>query len=443
MTHRHPDPAQAAGDAVDGMLREAMALHRAGEFAAAEARYRDGLAVAPEHPDLLHWLGVLLFVTGRRDAARPLIERSIGLAPAFPGFYNNYGNVLLASGAVADAERAYRRCLELDRGQPAVWCNLGICLRRTGRVAEAVAAFEAALGGEGDHPDACKDLVDALQAQNKLDEVTSAYEASCAALPAYEPAFVQLARLYSLAGRIADAARVYRRWQEADPDHPVPRHMLAACTGEGVPARADDAMIRATFDGFAASFDAVLAKLDYRTPERLCELVAAQLPAPAGDLNVLDIGCGTGLCGPLLRPRARALTGVDLSPGMLDKARERGVYDVLAEAELVAYLREHPAAFDLIVCADTLCYFGGLEDAFAAARAALRPAGRFAFSVERADDDDTSDFRLHPHGRYAHRPAYVEAALAAAGLVRLDRRDLALRRERGEPVAGCLFCVGA
>jgi predicted TPR repeat methyltransferase len=441
MTEQHRDPAQTAVSA-DAVLREAMALHRAGELAAAEARYREALAVAPAHPDVLHWLGVLLFVTGRREEARPLIERSIGLVPEFPGFHNNYGNVLLASDAFADAEQAYRRCLALHPEQPAVWCNLGICLRRAGRAAEAVVAFEAALGGEGDHPDACKGLVDALKAQNKLDEVTSAYEASCAEMPAYEPAFVQLARLYSVAGRVADAARVYRRWHEADPDHPVPRHMLAACTGEAVPSRAADAMIRTTFDGFAASFDTVLAKLDYQTPARLCELLAAQLPAAAGDLAVLDIGCGTGLCGPLLRPRARELTGVDLSPGMLDKARERGVYDALTEAELVAYLREHPTAFDLIVCADTLCYFGPLDEVFAAARAALQPGGRFAFSVERAADDDTGDFRLHPHGRYAHRPVYVETALGAAGLALLERRDAALRRELGKPVAGCLYCAG-
>ena len=427
----------------NALLREAMALHRAGEHAPAEARYRAALALAPEHPDVLHWLGVLLYVTHRREAARALIERSIALVPSFPGFHNNYGNVLLASGDAAAAAHAYRRCLELDPRQPSVWCNLGICLRRAGRTGEAVDAFEQALGLDAISSGDGASLVDILQAQGKFEDVADAYEASVEQLPHYERAFGQLARLYTRAGRIADAARVYRRWLETSPDHPVPRHMLAACTGEAVPARADDAMVRATFDGFATSFDQVLSELRYQTPERLCEQAAGHIDTAAGKLRVLDIGCGTGLCGPLLRPWAGELIGVDLSPGMLGKARERGVYDALIEAELVAYLRDHPGAFDLIVCADTLCYFGGLAEALAAARTALTPGGRFAFSVERAGDEAQADFVLHPHGRYAHRPAYVAAALAAAGLALLDRRDTDLRLELGKPVAGCLFCTGA
>ncbi len=95
---------------------------------------------------------------------------------------------------------------------------------------------------------------------------------------------------------------------------------------------------------------------------------------------------------------------------MLDQARGRDVYDELIEAELVGWLRGRPGAFDLILCADTLCYFGRLDEVFAASRAALRPGGRFVFSVESADGAaDVAQYRLHPSGRYAHRSAFVEA----------------------------------
>ena len=83
---------------------------------------------------------------------------------------------------------------------------------------------------------------------------------------------------------------------------------------------------------------------------------------PSKSLDVLDAGCGTGLCGPLVAPYARRLTGVDLSAGMLAQAKEKNVYDALMKGELTEYLRDSREAFDLIVSADTLVYFGGLED---------------------------------------------------------------------------------
>ena len=87
--------------------------------------------------------------------------------------------------------------------------------------------------------------------------------------------------------------------------------MRAACSGEDVPARAAADYIETTFDSFAANFKAKLERLSYRAPA----LVAAALDnaglTAAKQLDVLDIGCGTGLCGPFIAPRARRLGGVD------------------------------------------------------------------------------------------------------------------------------------
>src|SRR5205823_1798095 len=111
----------------------------------------------------------------------------------------------------------------------------------------------------------------------------------------------------------------------------------------------------ALFDGYAEKFDEHLTgQLRYRCPELLHEAVARL--NPGAGLNVLDLGCGTGLCGPLFRPLAATLTGVDLSPGMIDKARRRGVYDRLDLEDLVTALRRAPGAVDLLLAADVLVY---------------------------------------------------------------------------------------
>ena len=134
--------------------------------------------------------------------------------------------------------------------------------------------------------------------------------------------------------------------------------MLAACTGRDVPPRASQGFVVGIFDVFAASFESKLASLSYRAPALVAAMLEDSGLQPSKSLDVLDAGCGTGLCGPLVAPYARRLTGVDLSAGMLARAKEKNVYDALVQGELTEYLRGSSDAFDLIVSADTLVYFG-------------------------------------------------------------------------------------
>jgi predicted TPR repeat methyltransferase len=155
-------------------------------------------------------------------------------------------------------------------------------------------------------------------------------------------------------------------------------------------------------------------------------------------LAALDAGCGTGLCAPLLAPFVARLTGVDLSPQMLAKARQRGGYDELVQGEMTQYLSAHEAEFDLIVSADTLCYFGALSTVLACARSALREGGVLIFTVEHAEDPGDVGYRLNPHGRYSHGEDYVRRGLDAARLEVLATSRAVLRMESGYPVIGLL-----
>ncbi len=212
-------------------------------------------------------------------------------------------------------------------------------------------------------------------------------------------------------------------------------HLLAACAGQEVPTRASDDCVRGTFDGFAASFDEVLERLKYRAPALVGDAVARWVGAPAAALDVLDAGAGTGLCCPHLRGYARRLTGVDLSQPMLDKARDRGGYDALEAAELTAYMQAHPGASDLVVSADTLCYFGDLWGVVAAAAATTRPGGHLIFTVEHAVAEPAQGFQINPHGRYSHTEPYLRDTLSLS----VDKAHL--RLEGGRPVEGFLVAA--
>jgi len=150
------------------------------------------------------------------------------------------------------------------------------------------------------------------------------------------------------------------------------------------------------------------------------------------ELDVLDAGCGTGLCGPLLAPYARRLVGVDLSERMLAQARAREVYDELIKGELTDHLRASAGMFDAIVSADTLVYFGPLEEVVQAAEGALRPGGHVVFTVE---EQPESGYSLSVNGRYRHARQYVERTLVTAGL-NAEIEAAELRLEAGDPVQG-------
>ncbi len=212
--------------------------------------------------------------------------------------------------------------------------------------------------------------------------------------------------------------------------------MAAALSGTQVPKRADDRYIASVFDHYAATFDEHLKHLEYRAPELVAANLAPQLET-GGAAVLLDAGCGTGLCGPLLRPFCSRLIGVDLSPRMIEHARRRGDYEELVVAELVAFMRDRPGAFDAIVSADTLVYFGALEEVCQAAHDSLRSGGLFVFTVEALLTGD-APHQLLVHGRYAHRDTYLRSVLEQHGFAVLELRREALRMERLQDVIGYL-----
>ena len=350
--------------------------------------------------------------SGDSAEAAALLRRSVQAEPSNPHAWLNLGNVLMSLAKPEEARTAFTRATELAPDVAMAWFNLGVCLGRCKQPLEAASALHRALKIEPGH------------------------------IPAYE----SLAHVLHRLGNYTEAAEVYREWQVHDPDNPIVRHMLAATSGAAAPARAADAYVRHLFDEFAASFDENLASLRYQAPQLIAERLGREAAghAPGGaPRDILDAGCGTGLCGPLVRPLARTLVGVDLSAGMIEQARARGGYDELVVAELCAFMSSRPGAFDVVISADTLVYFGALEEPLRCARGCLRGQGLLIFTVERWEPApdcaaQRASYRLQAHGRYAHSEGYVAAALEAAGFGGVSIESGFLRRERGSDVTGLI-----
>jgi predicted TPR repeat methyltransferase len=279
-----------------------------------------------------------------------------------------------------------------------------------------------------------------LAASGERMAALDAYREALLGSPDDLPALIALAALLARLGRDEEEIAVRTRIAVIAVAHLAPEHRAAAVAFElataGIgppPAQMPSAYTAALFDAHAAGFDRSLRDdLAYRAPEILHACAARALGGATG-LDICDIGCGTGLLGPLLRPWARRLDGVDRSPRMLDEAGKLALYDALILGDLTAALTDRPGAYDLVTAADVLVYVGDLAPVLQAAASALRPGGLFAFTVEHADGDG---LRLTPSGRYQHAPPHVRACAAGADLAEVSADAVILRHEQGRPVEG-------
>lgn len=407
-------------------------------FDEAQSLYEMVLREFPKQPDALHFLGVLNHQRGKSKEGLELIKRSLPLMPSLGWPWNNYGNVLLALDRPEEALDAYRRCVTLDPRHAEAHSNVAALLIKNNQWIDAERASRAAIACNPEFATAFYLLSQSLIKQKRIAEGLQASYRAIAIGPRDEQSRERVCTALIALGEIDQATTLYREWLEQEPDNPVVQHQLAALKKDDAPARAPDNYVKTVFDGFAESFDSQLAKLDYCAPQLVAQRVRDIEPNPTAQWVVGDLGCGTGLCGSLIKPWAKSLVGCDLSGGMLVKAAQRGSYTELIEQELVAFLEARPNTFDLLICADTLCYFGDLQEAFTGSYKALIPGGRLVFTVEAQPSSEPSGFSLTYSGRYAHCADYIQKKLEYRGFRETKLSSVVLRTEKGLSVQGWL-----
>lgn len=475
-------------------------LTQAGQLAEAVPLLERAAAARPDDAAVRHNLGHALLAAGRAADAIAALTESAALEPDRAETFVALGRAYLARRSPGDptaAVSALRRAHGQGLDASELHHDLGVALIAAERPDEAIAALRTATAKRPTYAAALYQLAAAHRAVGDKKEVRNALNKALEADPKYAKAWHALAVLDAEAGNLEIAAGLFRKATRAKPDYvaayqglagvlgklgreaeaavmlalaaaaasvpPMDRpasvadyerritpagdaaklhEALAAVTSLPPPAQASPAAVGDLFDRYADRFDEHLrGTLGYRVPELIAAAVARATPTSNSGrpLDVLDLGCGTGLCGPLLRPMAGTLAGVDLSPAMVERAKARGVYDRLEAADLLAALGEAKAAYDLLVAADVLIYFGDLAPVFEPAVAALRPGGLFAFSVEAWDGHR---YQLRPATRrYAHGEPYLRRLAAIFGLEVAAFDHVAGRTEAGQPVAGFLVVL--
>ena len=322
-------------------------------------------------------------------------------------------NVPSASGGLLSQLAAARALIAEGRADAAVEAARETALLYPGIAVAALALGEALLAARY-LPTAIAEFQRALRLDPAMDEAR--YAIGCAWLEAGEPdkAFDALAPL--------DSERI-----------PGLEEKLARSTAMRAQPRSDAGYVRHLFDQFSADYDTrMLGQLCYGAPRILRELALLVIQPPR-KLVVLDLGCGTGLSGAAFGDMTSRLDGVDLSPRMIEKARERGIYDSFAVADIETALANITNQYDLILAADTLVYLGDLEKIVAGAARALKSDGHFLFTTEKKDGET---FELGPKRRWRHSESYLREQAAHAGMEISGLLECVPRTEAGQPVAG-------
>ncbi|CAA7623385.1 tetratricopeptide repeat protein [Magnetospirillum sp. UT-4] len=417
-------------------------LARLGKAEEAIDHCRRAVAASPDHAEAWNTLGGLLQQKGDNAEAVDCLQRALALRPDWPAALNNFGLALTALGCFAQAATILEGAVALRPDHSGSRVNLAASYRALGRLKDARRHAEKATRLDGRSGAAWTELGLVRQAEAHPAAAAAAFERAVATAPSDAAAWYCLAEARRAEGDAARAATAYGRCLALDPEDRHGAALGLALTGAAAtPDRAPEAYVRRLFDDYATRFDETLVdRLDYCAPALLADALARILPRPT-DLEVLDAGCGTGLAAPVLRPLARRLDGIDLSPAMVAKAAERRLYDHLAEGDLVAVLSERPARYDLMVAADVLVYLGDLDPVFRAARHALRPGGHLAFTVEKADD--TNSYRLGPKHRYGHAAEYLRRLAEQNGFTVVVLEDAVTRRDGGADVPGLLAVLRA
>jgi predicted TPR repeat methyltransferase len=395
-------------------------LEQAGRTQEAMEKYREALALSPATPGAANNLGDLLFKQGRLDEALGYFSSAILLEPASAVVHNNLGNVYLHRKQFQEAAFHFQKASALDPKYSNAHNGLGILLYESGQLEAAIKCYQQALEQDPGHLIARINLGTALAKQGRIVEALD--QAEIVSRSSEDPAFPHSAMgdLLARCGASEAALVCYRTHLGRHPnDEEGIGLRLAALGGGPMPERASDGHLDRLYSARASNWDQKAKEATGYFGAALVAAMLARFSNETAKLDIIDIGCGTGLVGSLVAHKAKSLIGVDASLPMLERARATGLYQHLQHGDLVAFMKEQTERCDAVTCAATLIHFGDLRLAFEAVASSLRDRGLFVLTLFPNENEDdvavnASDGWIQG-GLFKHGRNYVKRLAETSG----------------------------
>ena len=417
------------------LLKKALHKHQSGDVCGAEELYKKILRDDVNDVDGNYLLGALYAERGELERALKYTQRAAQHAPRSPFVQNNLGNIYRLGGELDLARQCYQRAIEFDPSAVEPYNNLGIVMKRLGFNAAAVELYRNAIDRNPLFVQAHYNLGKALWDSDQHEAAAECYRRVLELQPRHAQALEGLGS-YHLARAEGEQARDYfEQCVRIDPSDTCGARLKLAYLDVGpLPDQYSDELVRQTYETKAATWDVDAQRAGHRFlgPQHI-HAAFSQWAGTRHELDILDLGCGTGACGMLLRPFARHITGVDLSAPMLAVAKQKSVYDDVHLAEIGAFLTRAAQVYDVIVASGVMIFIGDLAAPMAAARQALRTGGVFIFTCYRSEAVDVS---VRSNFHFAHSEAHLRARAQAAGFT-VERIDTVVHEyDQGEEQPG-------
>jgi predicted TPR repeat methyltransferase/Tfp pilus assembly protein PilF len=421
---------------------------RSGDFAAAIRHFDIALTHDKRNAQLLHQAGLAHFRSGDLERAAGHYRNAIRVEPRMAAAHYNLGIVLQQQRDLPAARRAFEAALAHQSRLAPALINLANTLLQLGDDKSAEARYHEALAIDVNFAEAHHGLGAIHQRRRELAEAERHFVAALRINPALNDCRLDLAEVYFGLNRKTDAIACVDAVLATAPANELANELAkfrrAQFLGDAS-ASVPQSVVEKLYSSMASTFDEHLTgRLGYRVPSLLMSSLETWFTgfeqAHARMPNVIDLGCGTGLFGMLVRPRTAHLAGVDLSKDMLELAAKRNVYDTLEQGDVTAYLERDAEHADLIVATDVLIYVSPLQPLFAAASARLNAGGLFAFSTE-TPADLSEDLRLETSGRFSHNANYIARLASGNGFTVEQRIPTVIRTEANAPIHGFVFVL--
>ncbi len=423
----------------DNLFQQGLQCHQQGENDQALYLYQQVMAADPNHAESHFYTAILLGDSECYDQALPLLEKAHELQPAQPailyqlGVYQsilgqnnsaiesfnkvmnidpehwqaayNLGAAHYAVGNIPEAIHAYSLAARLNPNDADIFFNLGLAYSKAGAIQEAIDSYLTSREIEPDDPNIHYNLGRLYKEKGDKNNAINSLETAIALQPDFGAALTNIGVLYVCQGMTDKAIAVYKKLIKIGHTKTSASHILNALQETTTDAAPID-YVKDLFDDFADHFEErLLHDLSYNTPHIFVDLFKNKVNhEKSTNLRMLDLGCGTGLCGEAFAEIVNYSTGVDISSKMVAKARKKNIYNQLIIDDIISFLESSPDTYDLIVASDVFVYLGELESIFRLLPKWLARNGKIIFSTEYYDG---KGYKLRKSCRYAHSRSYI------------------------------------
>jgi predicted TPR repeat methyltransferase len=460
------------GDNPSLQLHFANALKLQGLFSQAIPVLQKTIARYPQYIAAFNNLGTVYYAQGKLDDAIIYYRKAITKQANYVDAYYNLGLALAKKNLFTEAITTYQQLLHYAPKHFAARFHLACILMQQHNIPAALSEFQTIAAAQPYHFETQTNLATCYLKQGGFNEAKLHYQNALKLHPDDTQILFNLGYINMQQSYLDTAIQYYQRAIRINPDllaahnnlgvaflakqHPnfALQHFQAALRLQPDNAAiaytvkmlaqnqhlltAPPDYIQSLFDAYADHYEAhLLNALDYKMPEIIQQALSG-LISPAKSLDILDLGCGTGLCGSPFKAYAKTLTGVDLSAKMLEVAAQKNLYHSLVISDMTTFLADKIAQYDLILAGDVLVYVGELATIFQLTHTALQPGGLFVFNTEIAD---SIHYQINQSGRFSHNQSYLNELATKYHFKVISYQKIITRMQNNAPVSGHLYVL--